>query len=108
MDIKEHLTHLVRTIFPADFEIRYIDRKTSEMIFRAFRKYARKIEIRFDQAVVEDYLDDEAYRSTMDRFIVAYLQAKLAGYKDDGILDPPLDWQVSPEVYLPKPVLPMR
>lgn len=68
------------------------------------QEYERKIEVRFDQAVVEDYQDDKTYRSTMDTFIAAHLRARFAEYVDDGVLDPPLDWEVTPEVYLPEPL----
>ena len=108
MNIEEHFARMLRPIFPADMEITLIDEKTSDLVFRVRRKYSRRIVVRIDSAVIEDYEDDKTYRSTMDAYIEAHLRARVVGYMDDGVLDPPLIWEIAPAVYLPEPLLPVQ
>jgi ribA/ribD-fused uncharacterized protein len=107
-DMRVHFAQLLRPIFPARLEIRPIDLMTDELVFRIHAMYSRKIHIRISRDVLDDYRDDKTYEATMDRSISAHLRVRFEQFVDDGILDPPIDWEVTPEIYLPTPRLPIR
>ena len=112
--MRDHFEEILRPLFGEDADFRHVDRHTDKLRFRVDwkipeegrpNKRSRPIEIILTREVLDDYEDaprDED-RSDMDRRIVEYVKATLAGFEPNHNLRPeqpvPAEqWVITPQI----------
>jgi hypothetical protein len=105
MNATEHFYLLLKPLFPENADLKKIDLKTDDLIFRVQwrvptaerpNRYSRPIQVRISLDHLEDFASDRKGQFLRDKYIAAKVKQLLGVFVDDHIAAPAIDWFITP------------